>query len=145
MTIKVLPLDRWMRPTLHLPQRLEDTLYHYVQTAPVFGRPGRYWWKARPKALACWFEMEDGRAFLYSAESFEYDLRHLNASRFNSRQVEALSQVVAQKVATREQVRLWQACMGVVSQRKSSRSARRSYLDWRKRAAELLKGRNEPS
>lgn len=145
MSIKVLPLDRWMLESEHFCDLREDTLAHYTPTKPVFNRPGYYKWKVFPKAAACWFELEDGRAFLCHDLDFDYRLDLLHAEQYNARQVAALEAVVAQRVATKAQTRLLWKCREVSHLRRISRDIGKRRVAMRKKfESSRLKGNHEP-
>lgn len=145
MSIKVLPLNRWMKESKHLHAVREETLAHYTPTEPVFNRPGYYKWKVFPKAAACWFELEDGRAFPSRDLDFDYQLEQLHAEEYNARQVAALEAVVAQRMATKEQTRLLWKCREVAHLRESLKYTGKRRIAMRKKfESSRLKGTHEP-
>lgn len=87
---------------------LDDCLEggRYPAVVPKIHRAGIYFVRRAGGSPECWFELADGRAFEYSVESFVYELELLNASRLNARQGAALRELVAQRLATKEQLKL---------------------------------------
>ena len=66
------------------------------------GRPGKYL-----LGDICWFETVGRDAcYEYSAEMFKYQLSLLEAAQLNDKQIQALEQIVAQKLATKAQQKL---------------------------------------
>ena len=118
MRIKVLPLEYWML----WDDALEDCLEsgRYPAALPLFYRPGIYL-----EGTACWFELADGNAFCYPRETFMHTLARLEAERLNARQVAALADIVAQRLATKQQRELLQMCRHVADLRETSRNAGR--------------------
>jgi hypothetical protein len=99
--VKALPLEYWMLREYSRDQCLP----HYKECKPEIGIPGIYMVR-NPGKKEAWFELEDGRAFEYRVEDFQYTLALLNAGEFNARQVEALQGIVAQGLATKKQKHL---------------------------------------
>lgn len=83
---------------------LEDCLEggRYLAVTAKVQRPGLYL-LSNASGTECWFELEDGRAFTYRQCDFEYTLELLNSEKINARQAAALREIVAQRLATKEQ------------------------------------------
>lgn len=122
MTIKVMPLEFWMEN----PFFLEDCLAggRYKPTPPRFMRPGIY-----VDGAACWFEVSATEAYTYPKEDFVYKLNVLNALRLNEHQARALSSVIAQKMASKEQRSLYRFYRDGMEIRNTGRMARKYRLE----------------
>lgn len=138
--LKVLPLERWMTYPDWL---LDSTLKNYEAIEPILRRPGVYlqravltgkWGECRTlwSAKRAWFELLDGRAFLMKSRDVEYELALADASRLNARQVAALKEVIAQRLATRQQAALYRLACDYASICETGRSARRHVLRFKK-------------
>ena len=74
-----------------------------IQVPRPFGRPGKYL-----LGDLCWLEVPGrSQCYEYPAEQFKYELRILEASRLNHRQIQALEQIIAQKLSTKKQRELY--------------------------------------
>jgi len=101
--VKVLPLEYWMKVEWTLEDCLEGG--RYTAVIPKFNRAGIYLKREKEKT-ECWFELGDGRAFSYPVDQFEYEMSLLDVERINHRQAAALKEIVAQRLATKEQAEL---------------------------------------
>jgi hypothetical protein len=131
MTLKILPLDSWMK---HTPS-LEKCIYYktHLPTTPKFNRPGMYL-----KGKDCWFETLDGRAFIYDEYQFKYGLSLLDVEKYNARQVAALKSVCDEHVATKEQRTTYALCVEIMKIHTNRRllmfRAKKRMQDYRKAA-----------
>ena len=92
-TLKCLQLDFWMT----IDWLREDTLSHYKRVESAIERPGVY---AEPGA--CWFVLEDGRAFEYDRGMFNLQLALLNLPNYCEAQWAAVHEAVKQRVASKD-------------------------------------------
>ena len=129
MKVKCLQLDYWMEWDTDDDDRflemLEDSLAHYKPCPAVYNRPGIYLDRETGK---CWFELQNGRAFLYDARMFKYDLSLLMVQNLSAKQAEALQGIVDQKLATKEQRRLLYTYYCAMNSREVGRRARITSL-----------------
>ena len=99
---KVLPPQYWMSGYIF---EREVASGYYTPAFPIFNRPGIYYDRVYRYA---WFEVGNGRAFVYDKQMFFYELNQLRVwQKYNQRQFEALEHVVKEKVATRQQREDW--------------------------------------
>lgn len=77
-------------------------LDYYVPVRPRYNRPGLYIWGEQS-----WVELPDGRAFVWSADQAKLELETLEVyNSYNQRQIAAISEAIAQRVASKEQRRI---------------------------------------
>lgn len=119
MRIKCLPLHHWMTSSL----KREDTLKYYKACTPVLSRPGIYM-----IGLRAFFELEDGRAFVFDQKQFKYDLAVLHAAELDHRKVAALAAVVSQRLATKKQQELLWKCRDAAGLRAAERNSRKHVM-----------------
>ena len=127
MKVKTLPADWWM-----LQQGFREDTLHYGDYSPVavrFGRPGIYL-----EGKACWFEADSG-AWSYDAAYFKYCLAALHATELDHRKVQALRDMVHQRLATKVQVKLYRMCLDAAELKKSMRSCARARLHVKKQSS----------
>lgn len=134
MKIKVLQLESWMTAAaeetmLWIGHKEYDITCsgRYQPTMPVFNRPGVYMFGG-----ASWFERENGTAYIYDPSSFNYSMAMLNIERLNARQGQALADIVAQGLATKEQQSLLHRLCDFNALRSTHRNSMRSVLRMRK-------------
>lgn len=135
MTIKVLPLDFWMKH----PKLLEDCLStdRHLPCIPHFNRDGIY-----SNYGECWFEV-NGKAYTYPVEDFNYQLNMLNAEELTVKQGEALEEIIKQKLATKEQRKLFQFYCEAMRSKKCSRHSRKLAIPRMKYWKEKIKAKRE--
>lgn len=107
--LKVLQLQNWMKPRepIRLSGRIrdirEETLRHYRPwTEEKIGRAGVY----QKGSRQTWFELEDGRAFEYRKEAFDFDLGLLAGKEIPKAERAALIAIAKTRFATRKQRKL---------------------------------------
>jgi len=104
MRIKRLSLESWMKNK----ETRNNILYEhkeYFRIQPYFNKDGVYFVQDNDRKCI-WFEV-DGEAWVINDERyFKNKLNILNASEYNKRQINALTIVREQNLATKEQMRL---------------------------------------
>ncbi|WP_150126454.1 hypothetical protein [Burkholderia cenocepacia] len=121
MRLKILPLESWMCWEHTLESCLESDMYSVV--AARFHRPGIYLEGER-----CWFELDDGRAYSYPADTFRYSLKLHDGLRLDPQQVLALEAIVAARLATREQREMLINHQNAIETRRVYRDAQRHMM-----------------
>ena len=103
MNIKRMDLQFFMSDDFLLEDLIEEPSHSgfYREITPLLNRNGVF--KRGPD---CWFEV-DGRAFTYDGAQFDYELSLLDAPSLSMRQVEALRLVVAHKLASSQQKKMY--------------------------------------
>ena len=123
---KILPLEYWMTSDRFFEEEVESGCR--VETFVIFNRAGLYYDRLYD---ICWFELPDGRAFVYNTNQFKYELNSLRVwQKYNSTQIQALKEVIKQRVATKTQ----KEDVLAYSETEYCRSVRRYAFLWRKRA-----------
>ena len=121
MRIKVLPLESWMEWDFTLENCLEGGRYTPV---PVrFNRPGIYL-----EGTLSWFELENGCAYSYPTDQFQYTLKMHDALRLDPQQVRALKDIVAARLASRRQRELLTNHLNAMATREVYRNSRKHAL-----------------
>jgi len=77
--LKVLPLHKWQASNSAFNKTLRNhTLFYYKKTEPYYNRAGIY--KLRDE---CWFELEDGRAYKYKGDNFDFEYLVMELSEYD--------------------------------------------------------------
>ena len=123
--LKVLQLDGWMSSEFLRTDSIELDPTNYRKIEPIMQRDGVYLATDGSLELeSCWFEV-NGEAYTYPAEQFRYTLDILDTwQRYNHRQIDALKQIINQKLATKQQRILWWRWRDAQKIRQSGREAR---------------------
>lgn len=116
MNVKRLNLDKWMMRNDNV---FEETVKQYEPFKRIFGKPGIYLYGDK-----CWFELPNGKSYLYSKEIFEYVLKMEEVKKLNQYQIEALRNIVKQKLATKEQRNLLYHYECMMMTRKTKRNTK---------------------
>lgn len=118
MNVKVLPLPYWAHRDIDSPALL-GVVDRYRELNPVFNRDGMYL-----EGNECWLEI-DGRAFVYDAEQFKFELALLDAGEYNNTVYKALIDICRVNLATKEQRKLLYMIEVAKDVRNTSRSIKK--------------------
>lgn len=121
MNVKVLPLPYWAHRDIDSPTLL-GVVDRYCEINPVFHRDGMYL-----EGNECWLEI-DGRAFVYDAEQFKFELATLNAGEYNDSVYKALIDICSVNLATKKQRKLLYMIETAKDVRNTSRSIKKYML-----------------
>lgn len=121
MNLKVLPLPYWAHCDIDSFTIL-GVVDRYRELNPVFNRNGMYL-----EGNECWLEI-DGRAFVYDAEQFKFELALLNAGEYNNTVYKALIDICSVNLATKKQRKLLYMIEVAKDVRNTSRSIKKHML-----------------
>lgn len=97
MTLKVLPVETWMKLQVTNPEFGDDNI---PEIAPILNRDG-YFYQTAPKR--CWFEY-NGKAFdLEKNDQFLFELELFNHKPLSIEEINALNVLVKHKLISKEQ------------------------------------------
>lgn len=117
----VLPLEYWMESD----DLFDDLFDRLEQINPIFNRPGYYY---KRKENICWFENSEGKAFKYNIEEFKYTISLYDVEKYNNKQYNALKLIIEQKLATKEQKRLFYLITEVFNLKQIEYSSKKAFL-----------------
>jgi len=120
--LKVLPLEGWMLYT----DEEDIKELNLKEAVPIFKRPGYYLFNN-----FCWFELPSGKAYNYDVATFKFELSLYEVSKYNNKQIEALKEIINQKLATKKQKELYYLIRHYYQSKDVERSAMRIRIKYK--------------